>query len=421
VSQAGQPRTAVLDPPSAESLGGSDLWAVPVEATVGADLPRVLMILKRPHGLRGMQQQALRVTQALRARGAEVSILGHSRRFSRPPGHWDPSIPVEYVVTPGQLRFVVELSRRLIRQADEYDVVHVHGFGAEALAALLARRRTGRPVVVKPSTAGPGTKLHRHATLARVLPLGPRWLWRQVDAWVCISEQTRADVLRLGVREARVHRIPNGADTAIWRPLPPAERQALRTRLGLQPTDRVVVTAAQLLPRKRVDLMVRAWLALAPTHPQLHLWVLGKGEQLEELRALCAAAPGGERVWLPGRIKPPQVLERFQAADLFGLLSLWEGLPNALLEAMACGLPALATGVSGMEDVVRHEQTGLLAPVDDQPAVEAALRRLVSDDAFRQQLGDQAAQFIVEQYSMESTAAQLLTLYQQLRGQRGTR
>ncbi len=372
---------------------------------------RVLMLLKRPHGLRGMQQQALRVTEALRASGVPARVLGHSRRFSRPPGHWDPSIPVEYLVAPHQWQFVPRLTRWLIRHAAEYDVVHVHGFGDEVLAALLARRRTGRPVVVKPSTAGPGTKLHRHGVLAHSVPVVPRWLWRQVDAWICISEQTQTDVLRLGVAANTVHRIPNGVDTALWRPLPPDARTALRAQFGLDPAARVICTAAQLMPRKRVDLLVRSFLALAAKNPHLHLWVLGKGEQLEELRALAASSPGGERAWLPGRIKPPQVIERFQAADLFALLSLWEGLPNALLEGMACGLPAVVTRVSGMEDVVSPHETGLLVPLDDQTAVMHAVDRLVRDETLQRRLGTAAAAFIQDRYSLESTARRLLEVY----------
>ncbi len=375
--------------------------------------PRVLMVLKRPHGLRGMQQQALRLAASLRDEGVSVRVIGHSHRSSREPGAWDASIPIDFVVSPSAVGFMAGLHRYLLKNRDQYDLVHVHGLGDELMVVLVASRVTGKPVCVKPSTAGPGTKLDRIAELAERLPPSQR-VWRRISAWLAISEQTRRDILRLGVDPRRVHFIPNGVDTDLWSAPAADERRRMRTEFGLSDADRVFCTASQLTPRKKVDVLIRSFLAIAAERPNLHLWVIGKGDQYAELQRLALSHPAGNRVWLPGRLRPPEVLARFQTADAFALLSTYEGLPNALLEAMSCGIPAVVTGVSGMEDVVEPGVSGLQVPIDDVEATSAALRRLAEDDPMRQALGVAAARKMRESYGMTDIRGRVARLYRDL-------
>jgi len=376
--------------------------------------PRVLMILKRPAGRGGMQQQARRVAARLRLRGVPVSLVCHSTLPVRTKPGWTRVVPTRYLLAPDQWRFAAALLRHLLRYREAYDVVHVHGFGLETFAAMAAREITGKPLVVKPSTAGPGTKLDRYAGFSSTVP-GLGGAWSAVNAWVSISEQTTADLRRMRVPQARIVFIPNGVDTDRYRPLPPARREALRREFGLGAEDVLVVTASRLAPHKRADLLTRAFLGLLPEFPNARLWVMGEGEQREELQRLVDASPGGERVKLWGHVKAGALRRHLQAADVFALLSLWEGLSNALLEAMACGLPAVVSAVSGMGDVIQHGVTGLAVPPDDETAARAALRELLAEPARRMRLGDEAARSARNEYGIDQTTDRLRAVYQACR------
>jgi len=279
------------------------------------------MVLKRPAGRAGMQMQAARVGRCLARQGVPVTFAcgggpaGAARLglpFHRLTGH-----------------FPSALLRLLLARSADYDVVHVHGFGWEAAAASLARRRTGRPLVVKASTAGPGTTLHRAGRARGAL----RPLVEPVDAWVALSAAARADLLRLGVAEGRIALIPNGVDPAEFAPAPAPHREALRRRAGLPPGGLAVCTIARLTAHKRVHALLRAFLSLAADHPGLRLWVVGDGEEGASLRRQAEVYEHGDRVTWLGSVPEECVREVLQAADVFVLPSRWEGLSNALLEA----------------------------------------------------------------------------------------
>jgi glycosyltransferase involved in cell wall biosynthesis len=373
---------------------------------------RVLMVLKRPGGLGGMQLQAERVAARMRWRGVPVKLVCQERSTRRPACR---RRLVPRVFLEG--RYVVALHRYLLHYREAYDVVHVHGLGEEAFAAMAASRWTGKPLLVKPSTAGVGTRLHRYGPWFRLLP----GLLSQVDRWVSISRSTTADLGRMGVPDRRILSIPNRVDATDYHALPTGERRALRRSLGLTERDHLVCTAARLSPHKQVDVLLRAFDEAAASDERLHLWVLGDGVQRRELEALSAGLRAGKRVRFRGVVSRAETCAAFQCADVFALLSRWEGLPNALLEAMACGAVPLVTDVSGMQDVVQHCTSGLMVPPGDVEATANALRYLSTNEALRAELGWAASDRIRCHYTLDRTVDELLQEYASVVAERSVR
>ncbi len=370
------------------------------------------MVLKRAAGIAGMQQQARRVAERLHARGVPVTLVTRSPARELPPLPY----PVRAIPARNGWSFAQRLFRELCRLRDEYDVVHVHGVALEMLAAVAAARVTHRPLIVKPSTAGPGTPLHAWASRpAPVRRLALHFL-APVTAWVSISEHTRADLLRLGVPPERIVPIPNGVDTAVYAPLPEPERRALRAELGLAASDLVIAAACRLAPHKRVDRLIRLFADLAHDVPEARLWIMGAGRERPTLEALAARLPSGARIRFWGGIPPDAVRRNLQAADVFALLSRWEGLSNALLEAMACGLAIVATDVSGARDALTDGETGLLVPAESDQAARHALRRLAVDERLRRRLGGAAAATARARFDLNGTVERLLALYTRVCG-----
>jgi len=270
-----------------------------------------------------------------------------------------------------------------------------------------------KPVVVKPSTAGPGTKLALWGRVGRAVPDLGRAMRRGVTRWVAISRQTQEDLLRMDVAPERIALIPNGVDTDFFRPASPPERRELRDRFAMPAEAPLAVCVSRLAVHKRVDVLLRAWGLVRRERPEARLWIIGQGAERERLEELARETGLAENVTFLGAIGREEVAERLRAADAWVLCSLWEGLSNALLEAMATALPVLATAVSGTEDVVASGENGLLVAPDSEAAIADGLLRLTRDHAYALALGRQARQTVMERYSLEATAVSLTQLYQE--------
>ncbi len=177
-------------------------------------------------------------------------------------------------------------------------------------------------------------------------------------------------------RARRVYVIPNFV-----------ERPPLFASPGARRGARRIVAMGRLEPEKGFDLLVEAFARLAPAHPKWSLHILGEGGERGRLEALAVHLGLGARVHLPGRVADP--VPHLASAHVFALPSRYEGIPNALLEAMACGLPVVASdSASGALEVVEDGRTGLLVRSADAVALAAALDRLLSDPEERRRLGE---------------------------------
>lgn len=218
-------------------------------------------------------------------------------------------------------------------------------------------RLAGVPVVVG-SCRGGGAFRRQHE----------RWLWPLVRQIICNSAALQRELSReAGVPAARVSVILNGVDTNYFQPAPE----------GAGPYPAVALSVARLVPDKDHETLVRAFALVAPEFPRAQLWLVGEGPLLAQVRQLAGEIlPAGACRFIP----PQTDLRPFlRAAGLLVLSSRTEALPNVILEAMAAGLPVVASAVGGVPELVTPARTGWLTPPEDPPGLAAALRRLLAD------------------------------------------
>jgi teichuronic acid biosynthesis glycosyltransferase TuaC len=168
-------------------------------------------------------------------------------------------------------------------------------------------------------------------------------------------------------------------------PPPPTaeERAALRRSLGIAPGDRVGVFVGGLSDDKGMPELAAAAESLLASRPVLRLLLVGAGPHDARWRELARRSGRPDRVVLPGRVPPEEVRRHLGAADFMVFPSRSEGLPQAVLEAMDCGLPVVGTRVGGIPEAVIDGDTGLLVPPRDAAALEAAMTRMIDDDGLR--------------------------------------
>lgn len=285
-------------------------------------------------------------------------------------------------------------------------VIHAHELLLPTTAALAAKRVTGRPVVATVHSSG--SELGECARLQRATLGSQRvqYVRSAVDCFVAVSKAVAADMEAIGIPPQKRVVIPNGVDMQRFQPVTPDAKGELRRRLGL-PDGILVVYTGRLAPEKRVLPLAQQWPSLRQAYPDATLVLVGEGPEMDALRSL--QLPG---IWLAG---PQQDTAPFlQAADLFVMPSVSEGFSLSTLEALACGLPAVATKVGAIPDLVADGKTGTLVAPGDIAALLAALCELLADRGAWAAMGRAARTDVIENYSLPSTARRLLDLYERL-------
>ena len=236
------------------------------------------------------------------------------------------------------------------------------------------------------------------------------------DRVVCVSPEV-ADFVQawVGVPRYKIVVIPNGVDVASFGRLPgdlALVRHEAETAIDLPMGQALVGTVARLDPVKRLDVLLRA---LALLEGVLAV-IVGYGPEEQRLRALAGQLGIADRVRFVGYQQ--DVRPWLALLDLFVLASDWEGMSNALLEAMAAGLPVVATATGGTPDVVVKGETGLLVPAGDASALARAIETLLADAALRERMGRAGQRRVAERFSVKRMVERTQALYVSLLGER---
>lgn len=276
-----------------------------------------------------------------------------------------------------------------ILEAHAVDVLHIRGLSMLVDGVVAAEWAGDIPVVASfhgledPNTAihGVRRKVLREAML------------RCRHRWAVGPDAARTAVSTFNLPADAFEVIPNGVDTDTFRPIP--SRDAIRRELGL-PLDRFVfLCVGNIKPVKGHDVLIDAFMS-TPFPEDTTLIVVGQDYSDGAIPSRAAQHHAGREIRFVGGTD--DMLPFYQSADAFVLPSRWEGVSNALLEALACGLPAIATRIGGNPDVIRDDHNGRLVPVDDPRALSIAMHEFACDDALRFRLADQARPDVIERF-----------------------
>ena len=221
-----------------------------------------------------------------------------------------------------------------------------------------------------------------------------------------VAEELRP---RLRRPEAAAY-LPNGVDTARFSPSTNEEQRRHRDRLGIR-FQHVILHVGRHVPLKGGDVLIRAFAQARGSLPiDTGLVFLGDGEQTAAWKRLAGELGiGGAVLFAPIHDEPEHY---YQAADAFALPSLQEGMPNALLEAMACGLPCVASDTGGIRDVLSEQFPTQLVPPGDVAALASALEKLFQPSALA--LGAQMRDHVAAHFSINMISQRLIALYEEL-------
>ena len=308
----------------------------------------------------------------------------------------------------------VRLALRMLNAAATFDIIHVHGFSQKNVPVAILARLLRKPIVLSLHTSGQDEPdvVKRRGALAY-------WALKRARLVLCVSPDLCARWVAAKLPADRVRLTPNGVDTNRFRPADAAERRALRRMLGWPDAQPVVLFVGFFSRDKRPDLLFRAWRRVSTGGIRSRLAFVGaKGAGYYEIDAALAGEIGRSAVEFGCTdevmfIDATHEIEKYvRAADVYVLPSIREAHPLALLEAMACGLPCIATRLPGSTDAIIDDGVnGRLFPPDDEAALAAALRDVLSNPAAGRALGARARATVTARYDIGRTADQWLSAY----------
>lgn len=269
------------------------------------------------------------------------------------------------------------------------------------IAGRLAGRLAGVPVVV----SGIRVAERRSPWYGRL----DRWTNGLVDHNVCVSQGV-ADfaIHETKLKPGKISVIPNGVDFSLFRDAMAADRSLL----GLRPVDPVVITVGRLEPQKGIVHFLDAAAIVLKTVPNCQFLIVGDGPDRTSLESHAAELGIAPSVTFTG--PRPDVPELLKTSNVFVLASLWEGMPNALLEAMAAGLPVVATAVEGSREIVTNNENGLLVEPRNAAALGQAIVRLLDSPGDRSRFSEAAQQTVAKYFTDDSAVAAYERLYSRL-------
>lgn len=302
---------------------------------------------------------------------------------------------------PMRHRFDATVVGRLVQLIRERDIhiVHTHGYKSDILG-LIAARRAGVACVTTPH----GFENAADLKLRLFIWLGCKAMTR-ADRVVPLSPALMEDSRAAGVREDRLVYVQNGVDLSEVeaereRPRPPVKKK----RIGF---------IGQLISRKNLEDTLRVFAQVHSEKEDVELYIVGDGDARAQLEEQAANLGAGHDIHFLGfRDDRLALLHSF---DLFVLTSTLEGIPRCLMEACAMGIPVAAYDIPGVDQLICHGKTGLLAPLGDLDKLACHWRRLIDDRAYAETLARAARAHVNEHYSAARMAAQYRELFQQIR------
>ncbi len=239
-----------------------------------------------------------------------------------------------------------------------------------------------------------------------------RWSLQVPQRIVTVSLATKQQLMRHGIAGERISVLHNAVQPQLrHQPIDASVLRQKKIDLGISPDEKLILCIGRLSKEKAQIYMIGAMIHLRQLHPDLatRLMILGDGPERERILQAIRTAGLEKNVTLTGHLK--DLAPYYETADIVAIPSLSEGSPNVLLEAMAFGVPVVATDVGGIPEIVTHEETALLVPARDPAAMAAAIYRMISDPGIASVLAGKAFRKIETDYSPQSRANSLVNIY----------
>ncbi len=365
----------------------------------------------------GAERQAEKLARTLVRKGTRVTVLTPRFAAESPVYEEDAGVAIHRFplfdlckrfprargLGPLNLLLIrAQVMRAMNRHLQGVDVVHTHIASPLTAFAMQAAKRRRVPVLCKLATTGIRTDLGNLVAIGIGGHALAQSMIRNLNRWVATTQAVADSLVRWRVPPERITCIPNGVDLPV-----------LNNALGKTGEARRFLYLGRMARTAQRDIptLIRAFDRLAAQSPEVELALVGDGDLYQETAYLVSQCRHRDRIQLPGLQEPEPWL---CWADCFVLPSRREGLSNALLEAMAHGLPCIANDIPPNKEVLADGAAGILVTVGDEDHLFSVMQRMADDGAHADAMRAAALSRVRSHYGIESVATRYLSLYEEL-------
>ena len=324
-------------------------------------------------------------------------------RYIRLPGKWFHCFS-SYTMYFG----IVKTISNIVKNFNP-DILHTHTATPDGYTGLLLRRKFNFPVVCSLR----GSDINNYPYYDSFTMKLTKKVISQTDQLVAVSNALKLKAESFATPKNEIQVIYNGCDIKNF-VFNLESRIIVRERLGIPLDSKVLIFIGNLLKSKGIDELMTAFIYLSKQYPNLHLLIIGNGPEYQYIKEQALKNGLQDKIHLAGAQPHNKIPDFLSAGDIFVLPSYNEGLPNAVLEAMACSRPVVATKVGGIPEAVRNGETGFLVNIKDVNALIKSIDKLLSNEELCTEMGLSGKKIIVEKFSWEYNAKEHMKIYEKL-------
>ena len=302
--------------------------------------------------------------------------------------------------------------RKFVQVIKNCDLVHAHGhvYMSSYLAGIVAKKYKKPFIVTQHNTFIDYQSILNMLEHLNDFTIGKSVL-KHANRIITVSKETMKYVLRLGADKTKTSVIYNGVDIDYFHPV---NKEESRKRLGLPKNRKVILSVRRLVYKNGLDTLIESAPLLTRDHPDILFVVAGKGPSRKLIEDRIKELKIDANIKLTGFVPDNLLPLYYDAADYFVLPSAsGEGLPLVLLEAMACGLPVIATTVGGTPEIIKHMKSGILVPPRNPEAMAEIMSKLLSEETLGPKIGEEARRIVENRYTWEKNLLQLQNIYKE--------
>ena len=370
--------------------------------------------LAKPIG--GAERQVAKLAKKMIEQGVEVTVVCGQWNWGESKKEIINGVPVHRLFTCwgmfnirglrkfGHYLYLLSLYMHLLFNRKVYDFIHCHSAMSSAFVVALAGKAFNKKTLARPMASGAKwgdiSRMKNQQSL-----FGSRWMlgkFKDINTIIALNQDVVTELEDIGIERHKIFPMPNGVET-----------DGVKLKTTYQTGAEIKITfVGRLHPQKGLEALISAFQKVTSNLPmlKLRLQLAGQGPLRDKLETQAQLLGVRQQVDFLGQLS--DIFPILYDSDIFILPSRAEGMSNALLEGMVCGLPCIASNIPANAAIIKSGQNGLLVTVDDPDDIAKAIMRLVEDETLRERLGQSAVQTIRQHYSINSVAQKYITLYQ---------
>lgn len=364
----------------------------------------------------GAENQLRQLIPHLVSKGCEIEIV--TRRWSKemPQEEMVDNICVHRIGRPGTgtlstVLFVFSLVNYLLFKCRDIQIFHSHGALKMGALCAISAKLIGNKNIAKIASAGRIPDLVQ-TSVGR----GIAAIFKNSDAIICMTNEIEQELLEISCRKEKIVCIRNAVDCLRFKAADDLSRSEFLNKHQIIEDGLLVVFSSRLVFGKGLDIVLAAWPAVYVKNPHAYLLIVGSGkdqpDSIEKAMKEKVIQEGLENVIFYGETGKPEYL--LGVSDIFIFPSRKEGFPNALMEALAVGLPSVCSQIGGVLPLVEDGKTGILFESENYEQLAEKLDLLLKDKELRMKLGINARSAMAEKYSFDKTSDAYYQLYKKL-------